>query len=402
MKLVKLSYTELAGTTQKWKLIDCTFGNVNLIVGKNATGKTKTVGVVQGLADLLSVGQLKLILSEGSYEVNFENNGEAISYILEWHNHTITRELLRVNSTELLTRGTGTGGEGMIYAADIGKPIRFQIPTNQVAVFTKRDSIQHPFLEDIYQWGKELIRYDFGTPLGRDDFVILNNPLHKQNEEIQQLQNVVEIFLRGSKEYPDNFSQAIIEDFKNIFYDIEDIGVIQLQRHPQPGFITSPARIYVKEADREGKTFQPSMSQGMFRALSILIQVNYSLMSSKPSCILIDDIGEGLDFSRSSALINMLIEKIKDSSTQLIMATNDRFVMNNVPLEYWIIMDKQGSECIQYNYRNSKQMFDEFEMTGLSNFDLFSSNYYLQDNGRVVDFLNALEKELLDSISRQS
>ncbi|MCB0208479.1 MAG: ATP-binding protein [Anaerolineae bacterium] len=379
MKLVKFNYAQHLGEPQEWKLVDCTFGDINLIVGKNATGKTRTLNVIRALADLLSeLTELKW--KEGIYEVEFEHNGQTIAYVLEYHHRAVTKELLTINSDVRLTRGPG--GEGEIYAADdIKKMIRFRVPENQVAAFAKRDSIQHPFLEELYEWGKGVIRYDFGTLLGKDHFVVI-----KQAEEdddatldLRQTQKVVAIFLDGLKKYSKDFSQAIIEDLRDLGYDIEDIGVENVPDLSfQPNIGVNPSGIYVKEVDRNDKTFQPAMSQGMFRALSVLIQLNYLLLAGEPSCILIDDIGEGLDFGRSSALINTLINKIEGSSTQLIMATNDRFVMNNVPLEYWIIIQRQGSECIHYNYRNSKPMFDEFEMTGLSNFDLFSSNYYLR------------------------
>jgi hypothetical protein len=58
------------------------------------------------------------------------------------------------------------------------------------------------------------------------------------------------------------------------------------------------------------------------------------------------------------------------------MTTNDRFIMNAVPLEYWLILSRDGGQVTSLNYRNSKEMFDDFESTGLSNFDLFSSGYY--------------------------
>jgi len=67
--------------------------------------------------------------------------------------------------------------------------------------------------------------------------------------------------------------------------------------------------MYVREADLPGITDQHSMSQGMFRALSIIVQVNYSVLADTPSCILIDDIGEGLDFERSCDLIDVLMSK---------------------------------------------------------------------------------------------
>ena len=91
---------------------------------------------------------------------------------------------------------------------------------------------------------------------------------------------------------------------------------------------------------------------------------------------MIDDIGEGLDFERSSSLIRLLIKKASSSKFQLIMTTNDRFVMNNMPIKYWTILDRVGSECLVYNYRNSRKLFNEFELTGLNNFDLFSSNLF--------------------------
>lgn len=379
MKLVKFNYSEFIGEPQEWKLVDCTFGDINLIVGKNATGKTRTLNVIRALAELLSE-LTELRWREGIYAVEFEHNGQTIAYVLEYHHRAVTKERLTVNSEVRLTRGPG--GEGEIYAADdIKKMIRFRVPENQVAAFAKRDSIQHPFLEDLYEWGKGLIRYDFGASLGQDYFVVKKQKEDDDevNIDLRQTQQVVAIFLEGSKKYPQDLSQAVFEDLRSLDYDIEDIGVENVPDLSfQPNIGVTPLGIYVKEADRKGKTLQYSMSSGMFRALSLLIQLNYSLLAGKPSCILIDDIGEGLDFDRSSALITTLINKIKGSSTQLIMATNDRFVMNNVPLEYWIIIQRQGSECIHYNYRNSKQMFDEFEMTGLSNFDLFSSNYYLR------------------------
>jgi len=280
-----------------------------------------------------------------------------------------------------LTRGSD--GEGIIFAAELDTEIRFQVPVNQVAAFAKRDSIQHPFLEYLYQWGKGLLRYDFGTPLGHDHLV-LQGTQEENNKRadlnLRQTQGVVKIFSRGKNEYPDTFTQAVIEDMGSIGYKLEnvDVGIVPDVSF-KPKIPATPVGIYVKETDRQGETFQFEISQGMFRALSILIQVNYSLLTGEPSCILIDDIGEGLDFSRSSSLVKLMVEKIKGSSTQLIMATNDRFIMNNVPLEYWIILERQGGKCIHRNYRNSKQMFDEFELTGLSNFDLFSSNYYLKN-----------------------
>jgi hypothetical protein len=94
---------------------------------------------------------------------------------------------------------------------------------------------------------------------------------------------------------------------------------------------------------------------------------------------LIDDIGEGLDNDRSNSLIELIIEKIKDSSVQVIMTTNDRFVMNKVPLEYWSVIQRIPKKSLFYNYQNSKSTFEEFKRTGLNNFDFLSYEYYIED-----------------------
>jgi len=57
------------------------------------------------------------------------------------------------------------------------------------------------------------------------------------------------------------------------------------------------------------------------------------------------------------------------------MSTNDRFVMNNVPLEEWCVLQRRGSVVRVLNYTNSKELFDEFKFTGLSNFDFLAMDF---------------------------
>ena len=50
------------------------------------------------------------------------------------------------------------------------------------------------------------------------------------------------------------------------------------------------------------------------------------------------------------------------------MATNDRFVMNQVPLEEWSVLLRSRTHVNVKNYNNSRDLFEEFKFTGLSNF----------------------------------
>jgi len=96
-------------------------------------------------------------------------------------------------------------------------------------------------------------------------------------------------------------------------------------------------------------------------------------------CIVIDDIGEGLDYERSSSLIKILIEKAQTGLVQLIMTTNDEFIMNGVPLEYWSVIERKPGSAKLHNIFNSEDQFKQFQFIGLNNFDFFTSKFALQE-----------------------
>ncbi len=132
----------------------------------------------------------------------------------------------------------------------------------------------------------------------------------------------------------------------------------------------------IQESDRKGTTDQIAMSTGMFRALAIVIHLAFYELSKIPGTVLIDDIGEGLDFDRATNLIKLLAEKASKNKIQLLMSTNDKFVMNNIPLEYWQILTRKGETVTSHNIKNSEKIFKEFEYTGLNNFDFFSTDFF--------------------------
>ncbi len=380
MFLKSIQYAQWEGTPLEWKLEGCTLGGINLIVGKNSTGKSRTLNIIGNLANQLC-GDRSLILS-GTYEALFDKNGHDVEYTLKYKNSKVVRERLDIDGENLLTRGAK--GAGRICYEQLNKQkIRFQAPQNQVVSVARRDSIQHPFLEDLYNWGKSTRHYYFGTDLGKRQLASIVKDKARAERQVlnpKDTKMVVPIFREGRKKFGSKFTDSIKRDMSTIGYDLADIGVAPLVsvvfETNLPGEIVG---LYVQETDLKGKTDQSDMSQGMFRALSLIIQMTYSQMTGEANCILVDDIGEGLDYERSTALVKLLIERTKDTSVQLIMATNDRFVMNNVPFEYWSVIQRIGGISRIYNYRNSPKLFDDFALTGLNNFDFFSSNYYLKD-----------------------
>jgi uncharacterized protein YydD (DUF2326 family) len=138
---------------------------------------------------------------------------------------------------------------------------------------------------------------------------------------------------------------------------------------------SSPIVLGIKEDGVDGDIDQSEMSQGMYRVLALLIQVKYSHLANRAHCILVDDIGEGLDFERSTILINLLRRKAQHAKFQLIMTTNDQFVMNHVPLEEWSVLQRQGQQVVVRNVENSKKDFQEFRFIGMSNFSFLEMDF---------------------------
>lgn len=378
MYLESIKYAEYEGTRREWKLEEFALDTINLIVGKNATGKSRILNIIGSLANLLC-GYRRMEYLSGNYEVKFDNIGNKIEYVLKYERSKILREKLTTDSKVYLNRTARSTGK--IYYEKERRNLEFQIPVNELAVFARRDSIQHPFLDDLYSWGKSVTHYRFGTTLGQDRLAVFGKAGDREREQAVDLKDthgVVAIFRKGVAELKERFVDSIIKDMGTIGYDLQHISLAKPYGLVVHGAAMGrPIGLQVQESDLRAGTDQGSISQGMFRALSLIVQITYSQLTSTPSCILVDDIGEGLDYERSSALIKLLVEKARGKSIQLIMATNDRFVMNSVPLEYWAIIDRTGGKCRIYNYRNSRKIFEDFKLTGLNNFDFFSSNYYL-------------------------
>jgi hypothetical protein len=373
MFLSKISYSEYENEGRAWKLEEIDLEDVNLLVGKNATGKTRTINVINGLGNLLA-GLQAAIFDSGTYYAEFITDDSVYKYYLQFIKGKINYEKLLINDEMQFERNND--GVGKIFAYKINIEIDFQVPQNQLVAVSRRDAIQHPYLENLYSWAKGIKYYAFGSELGKDTGVLVND-INNVAVNPRDANQVTGLFLNGIKEYGSAFSESIVTAMKMIGYDISEVNV-----NPNPNVsIQGPSGIpiymlNVKETDRDAVVFQNEMSQGMFRVLSLLVQIVYSEFVKNTTTVMIDDIGEGLDYDRSTKIIQLLTTKASEDKFQLIMSTNDKFVMNCVPLKYWQVIQRHGSLCKVFNYRNSKLTFDDFEFTGLSNFDFLSTDFY--------------------------
>jgi len=385
MILNRFGYSEYDDTPEKWSLKGMKLEKVNLLVGKNATGKSRTLDRIKILAAMFTGKQLFSlnIVDTAYFYAEFLDTTDSYSYSLKTENRKISLEQLtitRMNESRLLL-DRRKSGEGDILYSDKNDRLKFKLPDNHPTVFLKRDMIQHPFLEKLFEWAEGVSYHQFGLTAIRESFLAPLSfdkiDMMIDNNKIKDFYNAPALFYAGEKEFGDDFKKIILHDFYEVGYNLTDIYLGQNPHLAMEQKADNPiVMLSIVEADRNAILFQSQMSQGMFRALSLLIHVEYYIIKKIPTTILIDDIGEGLDFERSTKLINLLIELAeKNDNIQLIMSTNDRYVMNKVPFKYWQLINRKGGECNVYNYKNSKEIFDEFKYTGLNNFDFLATDF---------------------------
>ena len=373
MQLSEFSYSENLGKLGEWSLARFELENAMLVVGKNATGKSRTLAVIHALAAIILAKRLPAL---GLFEATFRSRqGQTVSYSLESGWLKVLSEQLVVDGKVLLSRRAD--GSGTICAALDSKlqELPFQIEEDALAVAAKRDRRLHPFLEPLHAWAEGVRLYPFGSHMGREEFAVLVKDAPPVDPS--DWKRTVAVFLRGKQELGQPYIDAIKAQMRRLDYAIEDVEARQPDSIVSQSLLGPLLGLAVQEKDLgDHWVDQIAMSQGMFRALALMVHMTYALLAKKPSCVLLDDVGEGLDYKRSTLMIEILLELGKASGSQILMATNDRFVMNAVPLEHWAVLLRQGGKCRLLTYRNAREKFDSFREIGLNHFDLFSSGYF--------------------------
>ncbi|MGE7812098.1 hypothetical protein ACQKMW_01575 [Pseudomonas sivasensis] len=370
MRLVSVQYSEFEGMPREWTIDEVTIGKSNLIVGRNSAGKSRTLNLIGSLARTLS-GVTNYLPSSCSYKCRFESGDKVYDYEYVVKNAEVFSERLTIDGTIYLERGAG--GYGKIFFEGLGDYVEFQTPEREFAIVKRRDAKQHSFIEPIYQWVAAVRHYFFGSSFGKDQLAVFKGTDAGFDEKDSN--QLVAFFRKGKKEFPGRFQKKIVQDMCELGYNIQSVDLGFPPSVPRDNVPAELQALIVKEEGVNGALDQLCLSQGMYRVLALLIHLNLLELRGTSTCLIVDDIGEGIDYERSCKLIDILRGKAERSNIQLLMSTNDKFVMNSVPLQEWIVLSRKGSHVVVHNYENSKEKFDDFKFTGLSNFSFFEMDY---------------------------
>src|SRR6266540_2197679 len=175
MRLTSLEYSEYKGLPDEWTAKPIIFGPINLIVGKNSSGKSRILNVTGALAALLA-GKRQVLLS-GWFKAHFVDERaktpKRLLYEMRHEDSKIVSERFSIDDEVLLDRKRD--GSGTIWAVQLKKAISFKAPDNSLVAVVRRDAIQHPFFERLHQWGSNLKHYLFGSDFGKTNVAIFED-----------------------------------------------------------------------------------------------------------------------------------------------------------------------------------------------------------------------------------
>jgi len=352
MKLIEFSYDD--GT---WKLENLRLKDVNLLVGRNAVGKSRTLSMINWLRQFI-VGKADIKTGNLWHAKFINNKKQTIEFEFKTNEKigAIDYELIIIDGEVVLSRDLNVA---QMKSETSGKLEEVYPPNDRLVLHARRDIRAYPYLEELFNWAKKSEGFIFGN---HNVSSILQNGFRRP----------VFITIESSPlylSYLDEFNKKdVLNELNKIGYNFSDIYYEE----------RSVPTIYLVEEGVNIELSHFQLSQGLMRSLSILIYLQVLISKENPATILIDDLCEGLDYERAIKLGKLIFEKCKNSNIQLIATTNDNFIMDVVDIEHWNLLTREGSTVTAMNYDTHRQLFDDFRFTGLSNFDFFSSDYLEQ------------------------
>src|SRR5437588_1730 len=101
MRLDAIQYSEFRGTERAWEIEPATFEEITLIVGRNASGKSRFLNIIYALARLLR-GDQKELFTNGIWVASISSAEHRYIYELEIGNRQVTKESLTRGQERLL------------------------------------------------------------------------------------------------------------------------------------------------------------------------------------------------------------------------------------------------------------------------------------------------------------
>ena len=322
MILSEFTYREFSG----WHVEKLRLNHQNLIVGLNSVGKSRTISAIGQVASFIK-GDVD---SQNDFSCSLLlENGSRLEYSFKVVSGQVTAEDLKKDEMSLIHRDMSSA---KMYDDDMVSP-----PESKLLIQVRRDTKRFPEIEEIIQWAEHTSLFVFSnittSPNSLSPYVISKEPLLP----------VMFGSISGDQ-------QEMLKGYmQELGYDVKDI-----KDYEMPSGAKS-LHIYEEGIKMALRPFD--LSNGMFRVLCVLLYMIYSSTLSEARCLVIDDMREGLDYMRSTKLGRIVFDYCARNRIQLIVTSNDCFLMDAVDLQHWNILQREGNLVYGINGYNSPELF---------------------------------------------
>lgn len=327
-----------------WKLDTIYLDKLNLIVGKNAVGKSKTLMAMVEVARFIK-GETAGVNAHSCRIVFSDATGKELIYSYNCNAKEIKSESMIYGDKELILRDD-------THSLVNGKNVN--PPQNKLVIQSQRDTTKFPEFEIVMSWAEHTRGFSFSELSSSQSYMIPN--MFSEKIDFSELFEKID----------DEKEQFIINNMRELGYKINEISKFEVQQFKM--ITLSEDGVFVP-------LFSSYMSNGMLRVFYILTYMAYVATVEGAKTFLVDDLGEGLDYSRSSRLSKIMFDYCETHDIQLIVTSNDNFLMNAINLDNWIILQRKGKNVSAYSRITHPDMFVKFRKMGLNNFDMLSTDF---------------------------
>ena len=343
---------------QPWKLTRTEFGNFNLLVGLSGVGKTRTLRVLQSIGRAAS-GDDSHGFRHCRWTIEVETADGLFSWTAETAADTSAVDVIELDDDSLRFSPTKNArfafeeikqGNGEVVAHRDEK--RLFLKDREYPKLRPTDSIISLFDEEpistirnalsAIQFSKApLDRYSRPFDIRKLTKLIRETKSFDALKMNRSLDLMSKAYILANKNSFSEYFEPVKEQMREIFDSVEEIAIGPTRAFSDPA-PSGPLDLLVpafRERGVEGWIYGNNISAGMLRTLKHILELH---LEPPGSVLLLDEYENGMGANCLSQVTELIVGRASDF--QLIFTSHHPFVIETIPKESWMVMQRQGYE----------------------------------------------------------
>jgi hypothetical protein len=353
MKIIK--YKCQSRGDEKWDFSEVQFGNLNLLVGNSATGKTRLLNTLFNIGAFVARDEYRA----GYWDIIFEHNASIYHWVVEadtlessQDQRIISEKLIKIeNDSETLLIDRNT--EKFIFT---GNPLPKLSPKITAISLLKEEEIIQPIHEGFGKIRRRRFFHDALSKITELEPIpqeLLENL--SQKATLKQLNNShlgLNATLYILSIYFNDLYNVIRENFKIAFPFIADTKIMDFSQVIKQTKLPIEIPVFcIKEKSTPEWIPITEASSGMQKVLLILTD-SYTL--SEDSIYIIDEYENSLGLNAIDFFPNFLLGFEK--KIQFFLTSHHPYIINEIPPKNWYVFNRRGNKVtIKYGEEIEKR-----------------------------------------------